>query len=716
MANPIIELSPFKQAVIMQYHQVLRSRLGLGLVVASLLLGVNAPSYSLTLKPESEQRVASIEITKKLQQRHYEKRDINKNLSYEFFDSYMQSVDGNKQIFTQNEVETFKNHFANSMATSLTQGKIDPAFDIFNSYQNKLVNRLEQQIEALPQQIKTFDFNKDDSLILDRSELAWPKNQDAIDLLWHKRLKSAVLSMQLQDKKDDEILDLLSKRYKNQLKRINKLNAEDVFQMYMNAFTTLYDPHTNYLSPSNSKNFDISMSLKLEGIGAMLRMKDEYTQVVRLIHAGPAAKQGQLSPSDKIVGVAQDEDEMVDVIGWRLDEVVNLIRGKKGSIVRLEVIPANSKDNDSRNIISIVRDEVKLEEQAVQKAMLDIKDEKGMIRKIGVLDIPAFYIDFEALRNRDPNYKSTTRDTAKLLTELVNDGAEGIIIDLRNNGGGSLREANELTGLFIDKGPSVQIKLSDQRVYQEAKRQFSPYYEGPVIVLINRMSASASEIFAGALQDYGRAIIVGSGSYGKGTVQSLTPLSHGKLKVTESKFYRISGDSTQERGVLPDVKLPGIYDREVIGESALDKAMKWDQIAPAINRKFNDYTGILSQLQKKTDERAAKDPDFIYFNDKIAFEKSLDAEILSLNKDKREKLARSSEEKSLVLINKRRKGKGEATYKTFASMEEALTKEADEKSAKGLDSSIDVKDPFLQESAHVLLDSKNIMQGLKLAN
>ncbi|NRB42972.1 MAG: PDZ domain-containing protein, partial [Pseudomonadales bacterium] len=548
----------------MQYHQVKRSGLSKGLILACLLTGYHGVSHSLNLEAQSEQRVASIEITKKLQERHYEKHDVNKALSLEFFDHYLQSVDGGKQIFLQSEVDAFKKEYAVSMAPALLKGKVDPAFDIFNAYQNKLIARLESQIKQLPKQITSFDFSKDESIVIDRSELSWPKNNAEIDNLWRKRVKSAVLAMKLQEKKDDEILELLTKRYKNQLKRVHKLNSEDVFQMYMNAFTTLYDPHTNYLSPSNSENFDISMSLKLEGIGAMLRMKDEYTQVVRLIHAGPAAKQGQLRPSDKIVGVAQDDDEMVDVIGWRLDEVVNLIRGKKGSVVRLEIIPANSKDDNARNIVSIVRDEVKLEEQAVQKAMLDVKDSKGVTRKIGVLDIPAFYIDFEALRNRDPNYKSTTRDTAKLLTELVQDGAEGIIIDLRDNGGGSLREANELTGLFIDKGPSVQIKLSDQRVYQEAKRQFSPYYEGPVVVLINRMSASASEIFAGALQDYGRAIIVGSGSYGKGTVQSLTPLSHGKLKVTESKFYRISGDSTQERGVLPDVKLPAVYDAEVI--------------------------------------------------------------------------------------------------------------------------------------------------------
>lgn len=682
-----------------------------------MLVGVLfTPSlFAQALSPSAEQRIASIEIVKKLQERHYEKRDINAALSLEFFEHYLSSVDGNKQIFLEKDVAAFKKRFSADLAMQLQKGELSAAYIIFNDYQERLVTRLEQQLNALPDQLKSLSFDEKESITIDRSELTWPKTGEEIDSLWRKRVKSAVLSMKLQDKTDDEILDLLSKRYKNQLKRINKLNGEDVFQMYMNAFTMLYDPHTNYLSPRNSENFDISMSLKLEGIGAMLRMKDEYTRVVRLIHAGPADKQGQLRPSDKIVGVAQGNKDMVDVIGWRLDEVVQLIRGDKGSTVRLEVIPAKASDDNTRNIISIVRDEVKLEEQSVQKAMLDMKDANGITRKIGVLDIPAFYIDFAALRNRDPNYKSTTRDTAKLLSELVHDGAEGIIIDLRNNGGGSLRESNELTGLFIDKGPSVQIKLSDQRVYQEAKRQFSPYYEGPVVVLINRMSASASEIFAGALQDYGRAIIVGSGSYGKGTVQSLTPLSHGKLKITESKFYRISGDSTQERGVLPDVNLPQQHDQELIGESTQEKAMKWDAIAPAINRLFNDYSKIIAPLQQASDERGMTNPDFIYFNERMTLEKSLQITELSLNMVERTKENTQSERKSLNLVNKRRKGKSEEQYKSYEAMEEAITKELEEDAEKGDLNAIDIEDPFLLESATILLHAEYLMKNLRLA-
>ncbi len=680
----------------------------IALLLSALFLSLSLTAHS-ALKAEKEQRVASIEIIKSLQKRHYEKHDINKKLSNDFFKKYVQTVDSNKQVLTKSEVEQFKSEFGDNLAILAEQGNIDPAFVIFNLYQRKLLKQLEKQIQRLPSQFKSLDFTKNDFITLDRSEMDWPIDQASIDDLWHKQVKSAVLSMKLEEKEDKDILESLEERYINQLKRVEKLNAEDVFQMYMNSLTTLYDPHTNYLSPSSSKNFDISMSLKLEGIGAMLRMKDEYTQVVRLIHAGPADKQGQLNPSDKIVGVAQGEEEMVDVIGWRLDEVVKLIRGDKGSVVRLEVIPANSQDSNKRKVIAITRDEVKLEEQAVQKAMLDITDENGIQHKIGVLDIPAFYIDFAALRNRDPNYKSTTRDTAKLLTELVKDWAEGIIIDLRNNGGGSLRESNELTGLFIDKGPSVQIKVADQRIYQEAKRQFSPYYEGPVVVLINRMSASASEIFAGAMQDYSRALIVGSDSYGKGTVQSLGPLSHGKSKITESKFYRISGDSTQERGVIPDIQLPSQYNKEVIGESTLEQAMKWDAIPPAINRKFNDYRPILSELQKNSDKRSAQQPDFIYYKERVALEKSLDTDKLSLNINKRKKQSLETEEKSLNLINTRRKAKKQSLFKDFKEMEETLTAEADEESSNGKQAIKD-DDAYLNEAAFILIDSQRLMK------
>jgi carboxyl-terminal processing protease len=681
--------------------------------VVSLCLLLSVPALSNTLEPESVHRITTLEILKKLELRHFESIQVDDALSKSFLDSYLATVDGNRQVFLEEDIQRFTQQYATKLDDALKRGDVSPGFAIFNLYRDRMTAQLEKQLAMMDSTIKGFNFEQKESILIDRSEAPWPKNREELDDIFRKRLKAAALSLRLSGKEEDKIIELLTKRYKNQLDRLQQLNSEDVYQLYINAFTKLYDPHTNYLSPATSKNFDISMSLKLEGIGAMLRMTDEYTEVVRLIHAGPAFKQGQLQPSDKIVGVGQGDEEIVDVVGWRLDEVVNLIRGPKGSVVKLEIIPAKALSDDERKIIVITRDEVKLEEQSVQKAMLEVKDEQGITHKIGILDIPTFYIDFEALRNRDPNYRSTTRDTAKLLSELVNDGAEGIVIDLRNNGGGSLREANELTGLFIEKGPSVQIRLSDKRTYTEAKNYFSPYYEGPVVVLINRMSASASEIFAGALQDYNRAIIVGTDSFGKGTVQSLTPLNHGKLKITESKFYRISGNSTQNKGVTPDILLPSIYDQDLIGESSLDHAMAWDAIKPASFKALPSLGPVIKQLKYNSEQRAANDPDFIFVNDKNRYEDSLDLDYLSLNEKERKDLREADKKARLELENSLRKAKGEPLLTSLDSDDEEA--EEKEKEAEKAPDAINMDDAYLKEAAAILLDYKKVEEAPKLA-
>jgi len=656
------------------------------------------------LHSEKVHQVTTLEVIDKLKKRHYNELEINDALSEQALNSFLQSVDPNRQVLLAKEVEKFKSSYATKLDELIQRGEVYPAYEIFNTYHQRMLKLLAKEIESIEQTIKSFDFSKDDKIQIDRSEAPWPADENEVKRLFELRLKAAVLSQRLSDKDDDKIIELLSKRYSNQLERLKRLNNEDVYQMYMNAFTKQYDPYTNYLSPVSSENFDISMSLKLEGIGAMLSTEDEFTKVVRLIHAGPAWKQGELKPSDRITGVAQGDEEMVDVVGWRLDEVVKLIRGPKDSTVQLELIPAKAVSDDERKTISIVRDEVKLEEQSVQKAMIQLKDENGIERKFGILDIPTFYIDFEALRKRDPYYRSTTRDTAKLLTELVEEGAEGIIIDLRNNGGGSLREANELTGLFIEKGPSVQIQLSDKRVYTEAKRVFSPYYEGPIVILINRMSASASEIFAAAMQDYGRGLIIGSQSFGKGTVQSLIPMNHGKLKVTESKFYRISGDSTQLHGVKPDITLPNIYDNSVIGESANEHAMQWDSIRPAKYLAVNSTNKSLPLLQNLSADRVSKQADFIYYNEKRAYEDSLDLEYLSLNEKERKDFRASDKQARLAIENKLRKAQGKKVLKDFEELEAEIEAEAEKENSEEPLQRIDTDDAFLQESANILLD------------
>ena len=595
----------------------------------------------------------------KLQERHYAKLPYGDELSSQHLDNYVNSLDNGKMFFTAVDLADFE-QYRSVMDDQLQEGKLDGGFTIFNRYHQRVQDRLNNVSDTLPETVAAMDFTIDESYPLDMEDRQWAKDQAELDDRWRKQLKNQVLSLKIADKDEDEIVPTLQKRYDRQLQSVTKYNSQDVFQIYANALTELYDPHTNYLSPRSTENFNINMSLSLEGIGAVLQMEDEYTKVSSLVAKGPADKEGELRPSDRIVSVGQGVDgALEDIIGWRLDEVVQLIRGPKDTTVRLEVIPAKSKSTDERKVITIVRNKVKLEEQSAQKKMLEIPAGDEII-KIGVIDIPAFYIDFDAMRRGEKNYKSTTRDVKKLLQELEIDGVDGIIIDLRNNGGGSLQEANELTGLFIEYGPTVQIRHSSRRVWRDGKRLKSPYYEGPLVVLVNRLSASASEIFAGAMQDYERAIIVGDSSFGKGTVQTLVPLTEGQLKITESKFYRISGESTQHRGVIPDVEFPSIYDTTEIGESALDHALRWDQISPVRHINYDDFSSVLPDIQTQFLERSAHNPDFIFLEDQIEMAQAArEMTALPLNEKSRIALRDTQKEKALSIENKRRKAKGE---------------------------------------------------------
>jgi carboxyl-terminal processing protease len=489
--------------------------------------------------------------------------------------------------------------------------------------------------------------------------MPWAQDDAELDERWRKRIKNQALSLLLAEKAPEEIPETLERRYQSQLKRLGQYNAQDVFQIYANTLAEQYDPHTNYFSPRRAENFDINMSLSFEGIGAILQIDDEYAKVTRLVPAGPADKQGGLRPSDLIMGVGQGETGPIeDVIGWRLDEIVDLIRGPRDTTVRLEVIPDKGKA-DQRRVVPIRRNEVKLEEQAAQKQIIEFTDEDGQTHRVGVIDIPAFYIDFEAYRRGDKLYRSTTRDVKKLVDELVSDGVEGIVIDLRDNGGGSLQEANQLTGLFIEYGPTVQIRSAESRVWRDGKRRRSQYYEGPLAVMINRLSASASEIFAGAIQDYGRGIIVGEQSFGKGTVQSLVPLQEGQLKITESKFYRVSGGSTQHRGVVPDINYPSLFDPEKIGESALDNALAWDQIAPTRFNRYDNYDSIIPTLASLHNARAANDPDYQFLQDQVDLAQGARAiSVLPLQQSGRIAMRDEQEALALAIENKRRLSKG----------------------------------------------------------
>ena len=624
----------------------------------ALLLSVCFPAWSI-IEYTEQQRDTAVEMVAKLQERHYAKLPYGDELSSQHLDNYVNSLDNGKMFFTAVDLADFE-QYRSVMDDQLQEGKLDAGFTIFNRYHQRVQDRLNHVSDTLPETVAAMDFTIDESFPLDMEDRQWAKDQAELDDRWRKQLKNQVLSLKIADKDEDEIVPTLQKRYDRQLQSVTKYNSQDVFQIYANALTELYDPHTNYLSPRSTENFNINMSLSLEGIGAVLQMEDEYTKVSSLVAKGPADKEGELRPSDRIVSVGQGVDgALEDIIGWRLDEVVQLIRGPKDTTVRLEVIPAKSKSTDERKVITIVRNKVKLEEQSAQKKMLEIPAGDEII-KIGVIDIPAFYIDFDAMRRGEKDYKSTTRDVKKLLQELEVDGVDGIIIDLRNNGGGSLQEANELTGLFIEYGPTVQIRHSSRRVWRDGKRLKSPYYEGPLVVLVNRLSASASEIFAGAMQDYERAIIVGDSSFGKGTVQTLVPLTEGQLKITESKFYRISGESTQHRGVIPDVEFPSIYDTTEIGESALDHALRWDQISPVRHINYDDFSSVLPDIQTQFLERSAHNPDFIFLEDQIEMAQAArEMTALPLNEKSRIALRDIQKEKALSIENKRRKAKGE---------------------------------------------------------
>lgn len=649
------------------------------------------------LQPDRDEVVASLNVVELLKRHHYSKPPLNDARSVIIYDSYLKLLDPARSYFLASDIAEF-DKWKTQFDDFLKSGNLDPGFTIYKRYLDRVKSRLDFTLAQLDKGVDSIDFNTQETLLVDRKDAPWLKNEAELDDLWRKRLKDEVLRLKIAGKEPKAIQELLTKRYKNQLSRLDQTRAEDIFQAYINTFAQSYDPHTNYLSPDNAENFDINMSLSLEGIGAVLQSDNDQVKIVRLVPAGPAAKTKQVAPADKIVGVAQGDKEMVDVIGWRLDEVVKLIRGPKGSVVRLEVIPASNAPNDQTSkIVSITREAVKLEEQAAKKSVLKLKQD-GRDYKLGIIEIPAFYLDFKAFRAGDPEYKSTTRDVKKLLTELQKEKVDGVVIDLRNNGGGSLQEATELTSLFIDNGPTVLVRNSDGRVDVLEDENNGAFYKGPMALLVNRLSASASEIFAGAMQDYHRALIIGGQTFGKGTVQTIQPLNHGELKLTLAKFYRVSGQSTQHQGVLPDIDYPSVIDTKEIGESALPEAMPWDTIRPAIKPASDPFKPFLAQLKARHDERSAKDPEFVYIRYRLALtQKLMNEKSVSLNETERRARHATIEGKQLALENTRRKAKGEEPLKELKKEDEdALPAEPDDTKPED--------DAYLAETGRILLD------------
>ena len=680
--------------------------------VLVLLFALTAIPSQATLETTREQSWTLRALITELEDSHFVDKRYNDVMSRAHLETYLERLDPSHLYFTKADIDDFAK-FETTLDDFGRQGELSPAMEIYERYRQIASARLRLVIDQMDVTVQRFDFDRDEFIEQDPTERNWAETSYGLSERWRKRVKSQVLSLRLADKEESEIVPTLKRRYENQLKRLEQYNAQDVFAVYANALTSQFDPHTSYFSPRRAENFDIDMRLSLEGIGAVLQNEDEYVKVVRVVPAGPADQQSDLKAAELIVGVGQgDEGPMTDVIGWRLDDVVDLVRGKKGTVVRLDVIPGAGRADEVRRLV-ITRNEVRLEEQAAQSKIIEINDLGGSPRKIGVIDVPAFYLDFDAYRRGDPDFRSTTRDVAKLVEELESSGVDGLVIDLRGNGGGSLREANELTGLFIEYGPTVQIKGTGARIWRDGKRRRGPFYEGPLAIMIDRLSASASEIFAGALQDYGRAVIVGDRSFGKGTVQTLLDLPEGQLKITESKFYRISGNSTQHRGVIPDISFPSLLQHDKIGESSLDKALDWDRIAPVRHKNYAAIDAILPTLVANHTERANSDADFQYIWDQKALaEKISGTELLPLNESVRIAQRESQEAQYLAIENARRKAKG---LEELASLDDMFESEEEESldSAANPDTesphSVDTEeDALITETARILVDAINL--------
>ena len=654
-------------------RQVFRPLSSLLLFLSTLIFSLSVVA-SESIETEDGQSSLYREIFERLASRHYRSQEIDDALSDRYLDEYINTLDSGKNYFLQSDIDEFQK-WRSKLDDLSKRGDIKPGFIMFNRVRDRAMTQLEKNITLLEDENYVFDFETSDSIMFDPELRSWFKTQQEASKFWEKRLVDSMIRLLLNEKDEADARELLIKRYRNQIKQFEQRDSQDVLQLYANALASLYDPHTSYFSPRTNENFQINMSLSLEGIGAELSTEDDYTKINRIVPGGPADLHGVLKAEDKIVGVGQAEEDIVDVIGWRIDDVVALIRGAKDTTVRLQFIPSKG-DSSNTKTITIVRDKVKLENKSAQSKILDVVHE-GQTYKLGVIDIPAFYMDFEAYRARDPNYKSTTRDVYKLVEELKDADVEGIVVDLRSNGGGSLYEATSLTDLFIDYGPVVQIRDSDMRVQRNQRAYRRAAYNGPLLVMINRLSASASEIFAGALQDYGRALVVGSQSFGKGTVQDITALSSGQLKMTVSKFYRVSGDSTQHRGILPDISFPSLHDLDEVGESHQDNALPWDSIHRVPHQTKDELKGFIGPLTESHLERRKEDPDFaslierIELSDSWAQEKSL-----SLNLEERRIRSESWDLGLFEIENRRLIAKGEVPFDTLEAWR--LSDEVDE--------------------------------------
>lgn len=633
------------------------------------------------LAPESQHATSSKRITAQFTRAHYKAVKIDDELSAKIFDRYIEQLDYNRNVFLASDIEALQKYRLD-FDTVVSRGKLESAYEIFNLNMQRRMERYQYAISLLE---KPFDFTIDESYVFDRDDAKWPETTEELDSLWRSRVKYDALNLTLAGKEWAKVKEILTKRYKYAIKRLKQSESEDVFQIVMNSFARVVEPHTSYLSPRNAERFQMDMNLSLEGIGAVLRAEEDFTVIQSVVTGGPADKSKQLKPKDRIVGVSQDDDDFVDVVGWRLDDVVDLIKGPKGSKVRLQVQGDIENNDDTIKVVSIIRDKIILEDRAAKSEVYYEKAGDKTSRKLGVITIPSFY-------------NNLSRDVKKEIDKLKLENVEGIIVDLRGNGGGSLPESTLLTGLFIDKGPVVQVRDGANRISVQRDKDGISYYDGPLTVMVDRYSASASEIFSAAIQDYGRGVIVGEHTFGKGTVQQHRPLGRvydlfekpfGSIQYTIAKFYRINGGSTQHRGVLPDISFPTAVDPEEWGESKEENALPWDQIREARYSKLDNLAPSIANLSEHYKERIKTNREFNYLLSDIE-EYKLDKEdkTISLNLAKRKAKKEERKVKQLERANER----------LVAMNKEKIT------SLDDLPKELEELDPLLDETARITFD------------
>lgn len=653
-------------------------------------------------QPTDAQRQAVTEAAESLRYAHYADIRLDDAWSRTAFKRYLDTLDGQRAFLLAEDVDAYR-HLETRINDALFNGDLDDIYALHHRYQQRAEARFEWLLAKVDAGLN-FTYESDKRLELSRDEAPWAESLEELDALWLKRLKNAALTLSLSGQDDEQVETNLRQRYEGQLNRVRQTEAEDIFGLFMTAVTGSIDPHSGYLSPRQSESFDIQMRLSLEGIGALLQSDGEYVTVSSLVPGGPAERAGNLEPADRIVAVGQEEGEMVNVVGMRLENVVDLIRGPKGSTVRLDVVPAQAVDMTRSRIIEITRDTVNLEDQAAQGEVIEIERSDGTHR-IGVIKIPTFYVDFDAWQSGEEEFRSTTRDVAREVERLKEEGVEGIVLDLRNNGGGALQEANSLIGLFIDRGPTVQVRDARGRISLYGDTGAGTLYDGPLGVLVNRTSASASEIFAGAIQDYGRGLVMGTPTFGKGTVQTINDLSHGQIKLTRAKFYRISGESTQHRGVEPDILFPSLIDPDLVGESSLDNALDWDTVRSVQYRHYGEPWLHLEALRERHQARAAEHPNFRYLTQQAELNRRLreQATSVSLNREQRQQEMAAQESERLALENERRQALGLALLEEWVDARDAEN------------DSEPVERVQVQEAAHILLDYAMLERNARYA-